>query len=543
MLSRLFRRLFLKMLAAAHKAGRLAFFGDHAALADKAAFAAFLAPLRKTEWVVYAKKPFGGPQAVLAYLSRYTHRVAISNRRLISADETGVTFKWKDYRIEGPGRYKTMTLPTHEFIRRFLIHVLPKGLHRIRHYGLFANGNRAANIARARELLAAPAPVGTARDVRSRTSRRVARAAASMSMLRWPHDHHRDLRARLSAKAPPHARSDSDQDRHLMIPSPPIPNRYSARYSCCLSASSAHARGGPLDRLRSRTINIVPLCAFRSFTPTRTPMLRGQEIGSTTSIQFPQALRRGQIPIAPAAPQLPHFPRFRALALFGRRPQERVDRLVNPASENLRRVTFRWKDYRTEGPGRYKTMTLSTHEFIRRFLMHVLPKGVHRIRHYGLFANGNRAANIARARELLAVPPRVPPHETDCTAESEQPRVLPKPCPCCGGRMIIIETFARGCQPRHRPTPAPPTSGSTPHEAVTTNRQLQCPCHSRRLTAGSARARVGPPESSRALTANIVMQRSTDASTPACTVALSPKASRRTLRSNLLKPRPAAKSP
>ena len=106
--------------------------------------------------MVYAKKPFGGPQAVLAYLSRYTHRVAISNRRLISADETSVSFKWKDYRIEGPDRYKTMTLPTHEFIRRFLTHVLPKGLHRIRHYGLFANGNRAANTARARELLAVP---------------------------------------------------------------------------------------------------------------------------------------------------------------------------------------------------------------------------------------------------------------------------------------------------------------------------------------------------------------------------------------------------
>jgi hypothetical protein len=119
-------------------------------------------------------------------------------------------------------------------------------------------------------------------------------------------------------------------------------------------------------------------------------------------------------------------------------------------------VTFKWKDYRIEAPGRYKTMTLPTHEFIRRFLMHVLPKGVHRIRHYGLFANGHRAANIARARELLAVPPRVTQHETDCPAEPEQPRVLPKPCPCCGGRMIIIETFARGCQPKHRPTPAPP---------------------------------------------------------------------------------------
>jgi Putative transposase/Transposase zinc-binding domain len=155
-LSRLFRRLFLEMLVVAHEAGRLAFFDNHAALTNKAAFAAFLAPLRKAEWVVYAKRPFGGPQAVLAYLSRYTHRVAISNRRLISADDSGVTFKWKDYRIEGPARYKTMTLPIHEFIRRFLVHVLPKGFHRIRHYGLFANGNRAADIARARELLAVP---------------------------------------------------------------------------------------------------------------------------------------------------------------------------------------------------------------------------------------------------------------------------------------------------------------------------------------------------------------------------------------------------
>jgi putative transposase/transposase-like zinc-binding protein len=117
-LSRLFRRLFLKMLAAAHAAGRLAFFGDHAAFANAAAFAALLTPLRKAEWVVYAKKPFGGPQAVLAYLARYTHRVAIANSRLISADQTGVTFKWKNYRIEGPGRYKTMTLPAHEFPSR-----------------------------------------------------------------------------------------------------------------------------------------------------------------------------------------------------------------------------------------------------------------------------------------------------------------------------------------------------------------------------------------------------------------------------------------
>jgi hypothetical protein len=157
-LSRLFRRLFLTMLVAAHEAGRLKFFGDHAGLAEAQAFAAFLAPLRKTEWVVYSKRPFGGPEAVLAYLARYTHRVAIANSRLISADGGGVTFKVKDYRVEGPERYKTMTLATAEFIRRFLTHVLPKGLHRIRHYGLFANGNRAINIAKARELLAVPEP-------------------------------------------------------------------------------------------------------------------------------------------------------------------------------------------------------------------------------------------------------------------------------------------------------------------------------------------------------------------------------------------------
>ena len=155
-LSALFRRLFLEMLVAAHDAGHLQFFGDHMRLAGKAAFAAYLRPLRKIDWVVYAKQPFAGPAEVLRYLSRYTHRTAISNHRLVSADEKGVTFKYKDYRIEGPGRYKTMTLATGEFIRRFLIHVLPKGFHRIRHYGLLANGNRAANIAHARDLLAMP---------------------------------------------------------------------------------------------------------------------------------------------------------------------------------------------------------------------------------------------------------------------------------------------------------------------------------------------------------------------------------------------------
>ena len=152
-LSALFRRLMLSSLRIAHKAGKLRFFSDHAHLADSRTFAAFLRPWRKADWVVYAKEPFGGPQDVLRYLSRYTHRVAISNRRLIAADERGVTFRYKDYRIDGPGRYKTMTLNPREFIRRFLMHVLPKGLHRIRHYGLLANANRADNIARVRELL------------------------------------------------------------------------------------------------------------------------------------------------------------------------------------------------------------------------------------------------------------------------------------------------------------------------------------------------------------------------------------------------------
>jgi Putative transposase/Transposase zinc-binding domain len=157
-LSKLFRRLMLEKLAAAHAAGKLRFFGEHTDLVDAGAFAAFLAPLQTTRWFVYCKRPFAGPQAVLAYLSRYTHRVAIANSRLIAADGKGVTFTWKDYRFEGRERSKTMTLATHEFIRRFLSHVLPKGFHRIRHYGLLASAARQANIARVRALLAAPAP-------------------------------------------------------------------------------------------------------------------------------------------------------------------------------------------------------------------------------------------------------------------------------------------------------------------------------------------------------------------------------------------------
>ena len=152
-LSKLFRRLMLEKLAAAHVGGKLKFFGTHAPLTDPKRFAKFLAPLRKKRWFVYAKEPFAGPKQVLAYLSRYTHRVAISNSRLLKADAGGVTFRVKNYRMDGAARYTTMTLDPAEFMRRFLLHVLPKGLHRIRHYGLLATGTRADNIALARKLL------------------------------------------------------------------------------------------------------------------------------------------------------------------------------------------------------------------------------------------------------------------------------------------------------------------------------------------------------------------------------------------------------
>lgn len=163
-LSQLFKRLFLEKLIKAHDDRLLNFYGEHAGLADRVTFDAFLKPLRKLNWYVNIKDPFAGPEAVLAYLSRYTHRVAISNRRLVRVDADGVAFRYKDYRAGHRERWKTMTLTPHEFIRRFLSHVLPKGFHRIRHYGLFANGNRATNIARARALLSVHAPTNDEAD-------------------------------------------------------------------------------------------------------------------------------------------------------------------------------------------------------------------------------------------------------------------------------------------------------------------------------------------------------------------------------------------
>jgi hypothetical protein len=165
-LSRLFRRRFLEGLATLHRTGQLQFFGEHAGLADTGAFDRWLAPLRTCEWVVYAKRPFAGPAAVLAYLSRYTHRVAISNRRLLAMDGNSVTFRWKDYRTKGRTRHKTMTLAADEFMRRFLLHVLPGGFHRIRHYGLLANAERRKRLMTARALLKVlpPEPVSDEPD-------------------------------------------------------------------------------------------------------------------------------------------------------------------------------------------------------------------------------------------------------------------------------------------------------------------------------------------------------------------------------------------
>ena len=175
-LSRLFRRLFLAGLATLHAAGRLAFHGDLAPLSEADAFAAMLAPLRRADWVVYAKRPFGGPDAVLAYLARYTHRVAIANSRIIAMDRHGVTFRWKDYRVRSAGKAwrKTMTLTAQEFIRRFLLHVLPDGFHRIRHYGLLASSRRAGTIARIGLIIAAATPDAT-------TANREAEIAAEQS--------------------------------------------------------------------------------------------------------------------------------------------------------------------------------------------------------------------------------------------------------------------------------------------------------------------------------------------------------------------------
>jgi hypothetical protein len=204
-LSALFRRLFLEQLVAAHQRGELHFFGQTAELADASTFRTWLEPIKKLNWYVDARRPFAGPAAVLEYLSRYTHRVAISNSRLLNFDEHGVTFKYKDYRTKGRYRNKVMTLSTDEFIRRFLMHVLPSGFHRIRHYGLFTNAQRADNLFKARVLLDMdePADVDDDTDEDTATSTFICRScSAPMIVIHvFPPDH--------APRAPPQSRATS----------------------------------------------------------------------------------------------------------------------------------------------------------------------------------------------------------------------------------------------------------------------------------------------------------------------------------------------
>ena len=314
-LARLFRGKMLAMLMHAHNAGELKFFNTHAGLADKRTFKRFIAPLRRIKWVVYCKAPFAGPEQVLRYLSRYTHRVAISNRRLVAADDDAIAFRWKDYRINGPGRWKTMRLHPHEFIRRFLLHVLPKGFHRIRHYGLFASANRAENIATARALLNVAPPAADPQeqpDVAPDTPRG---AALPMPALWRSHDRHRDLRARLRAEVA----TDTEQDRHVMSQTScercgfPVPMRW------------LHA-GGDLSRP-----NHIHQCAdrplMRSERPPKcllhSPDLRRVQTSQVASCWRPahhRDRRQHYNPHSTRCQPVPNFPRLRALALFGRRP-------------------------------------------------------------------------------------------------------------------------------------------------------------------------------------------------------------------------------
>ena len=301
-LSRLFRRLFLEKLVAAHQAGELQFFGNHAALTDAKAFAAYLAPLRNSEWVVYSKRPFGGPKEVLRYLARYTHRVAISNRRLIALDDNGVTFKWKDYRIEGRERYKVMTLAINEFIRRFLMHVLPQGFHRIRYYGLLASTTRADNIARARELLAVPMlPIdaikaaSTKADEPQTPEHPCPCCGGRMIIIET-------FERGCSPQYRPTART-RNQDRYLMT-SAPKPRR---RKAACLlrwfqPATMALARAS-----HQRCVSVATSDRRSDYAPRmRNPCrLQSPQPAPSFALLAPDlSIRRAQIPIAPAARRL-----------------------------------------------------------------------------------------------------------------------------------------------------------------------------------------------------------------------------------------------
>ena len=302
-LSCLFRRLVLEKLAAVHRAGELQFFGKHMALTNPKAFAAYLAPLRNQDWVVYAKRPFGGPEQVLRYLARYTHRVAISNRRLISADDNGVTFKWKDYRLDGAERYnRVMTLDTSEFIRRFLMHVLPSGFHRIRYYGFLTCQTRAKNIERIRQLLAVPLiplddiKAASAKISTSAQSEEFKSTRASMPLLRQQHAHHRDLPARATAETQAHASSAKDQDRHLMMTELMLDICKHDQCLCWLPADNVIpcivTSMLPFGKTQKRKIALQRRSVTRSqpnSRPCRVPKLRTLPPRSATSTPAPAA--------------------------------------------------------------------------------------------------------------------------------------------------------------------------------------------------------------------------------------------------------------
>ena len=286
-LSRLFRRRVLEKLDAAHHAGQLQFFGKHVALTNAQAFAAYLAPLRNSEWVVYSKRPFGGPEEVLRYLARYTHRVAISNRRLLAVDDSRVTFKWKDYRIEGPDRYKLMTLDTHELLR-------------------LARQRRPCRQHRARPPDAgrAIAPDRCHQENRHQ-ARRANNTGASMPLLRRPHDHHRDLRARLPAQIPP-ATTGANQDRHIMTQSPPIDTRRDTR-----DLQLARRRPRPSSHPSHRfAISLVAKLgrhhARRPYIPQPTPVPPAKTTAATDAIEHPAARSPPQNPHSARYPQHRH---------------------------------------------------------------------------------------------------------------------------------------------------------------------------------------------------------------------------------------------
>jgi len=268
-LSRLFRRLFIEGLIALHREGELTFFGGLTGLSEPQAFEAYLAPLRKTEWVVYAKSPFGGPEAVLAYLSRYTHRVAISNSRIISADANTAAFCWKDYRIKNRDRQKVMRLTTSEFIRRFLIHVLPDGFHRIRHNGLLASSRRKINIAKMRILLGVETTKQDdppAAEVIPLTLRNHAGTAAARCALSRLSSGDKDHKPERRPERPPH-----DEMHAKSLCTDPEPRFIPGRASLCVKHSK-HRKltGAGRQRSPKRAVQTQYSTSFASPRSTKT---------------------------------------------------------------------------------------------------------------------------------------------------------------------------------------------------------------------------------------------------------------------------------